>query len=37
MRKILLSFFMLFAIMSTVFAQKLKVESFKLASNDITA
>ena len=28
---------MLFAIMSTVFAQKLKVESFKLASNDITA
>ena len=37
MRKILLSFFMLFAIKSTVFAQKLKVESFKLASNDITA
>ena len=37
MRKILLSFFMLFAIMSTVFAQKFKVESFKLASNDITA
>ena len=37
MRKILLSFFMLFAIMSTFFAQKLKVESFKLASNDITA
>ena len=37
MRKILLSFFMLFAIMSAVFAQKLKVESFKLASNDITA
>ena len=37
MRKILLSFFMLFAITSTVFAQKLKVESFKLASNDITA
>ena len=37
MRKILLSFFMLFAVMSTVFAQKLKVESFKLASNDITA
>ena len=28
---------MLFAIMSAVFAQKLKVESFKLASNDITA
>ena len=37
MRKILLSFFMLFIVMSTVFAQKLKVESFKLASNDITA
>ena len=37
MRKILLSFFMLFAIMSAVFAQKLKVEAFKLASNDITA
>ena len=37
MRKILLSFFMLFAVISTVFAQKLKVESFKLASNDITA
>ena len=37
MRKILLSFFMLFAIMSAVFAQKLKVESFKLASNDLTA
>ena len=28
---------MLFAIMSAVFAQKLKVESFKLASNDLTA
>lgn len=37
MRKIFLSFFMLFAVISTVFAQKLKVESFKLASNDITA
>ena len=37
MRKILLSFFMLFTVMSAVFAQKLKVESFKLASNDITA
>ena len=37
MRKILLSFFMLFAVMSTVFAQKLTVESFKLASNDLTA
>ena len=37
MRKILLSFFMLFAVMSTVFGQKLTVESFKLASNDLTA
>ena len=37
MRKILLSFFLLFTLMSAVFAQKLKVESFKLASNDITA
>ena len=37
MRKILLSFFMLFAVISTVFAQKLIVESFKLASNDLTA
>ena len=37
MRKILLSFFMLFAVISTVFAQKLTVESFKLASNDLTA
>ena len=37
MRKILLSFFMLFTVMSAVFAQKLKVESFKLASSDITA
>ena len=37
MRKILLSFFMLFAVMSTVFGQKLKVESFKLASSDLTA
>lgn len=37
MRKILLSFFMLFAVMSTVFAQKLTVESFKLASHDLTA
>ena len=36
MRKILLSFFMLFTVMSAVFAQKLKVESFKLASSDIT-
>ena len=37
MRKILLSFYMLFAVISTVFAQKLTVESFKLASNDLTA
>ena len=37
MRKILLSFFMLFAVISTVFAQKLIVESFKLASNALTA
>ena len=37
MRKMLLSFFMLFTVMSAVFGQKLKVESFKLASNDITA
>ena len=37
MRKILLSFFMLFAVISTVFAQKLTVESFKLAGSDLTA
>ena len=37
MRKIFLSFFMLFAAISTVFAQKLTVESFKLAGNDLTA
>ena len=37
MRKIFLSFFMLFAVISTVFAQKLTVESFKRASNDLTA
>ena len=37
MRKIFLSFFMLFAVISTVFAQKLTVESFKLASYDLTA
>ena len=37
MRKILLSFFMLFAVISTVFAQKLIVESCKLATNDLTA
>ena len=37
MRKILLSFFMLFTVISTVFAQKLTVESFKLALTDLTA
>ena len=37
MRKIFLSFFLLFAVISTVFAQKLTVESFKLAGNDLTA
>ena len=37
MRKILFSFFMLFAVMSTVFAQKLTVEPFKPAANDLTA
>ena len=37
MRKILFSFFMLFAVMSTVFAQKLTVESVKPAANDLTA
>ena len=37
MRKIFLSFFMLFTVMSTVFAQKLTVESFKLALTDLTA
>ena len=37
MRKILLSFFLLFAAISTAFAQKLTVESFKLAPSDLTA
>ena len=37
MRKILLSIVLLFAAISSVFAQKLTVESFKLASNDLTA
>ncbi len=37
MRKILLSFVVLFAAISSVFAQKLTVESFKLASSDLTA
>ena len=37
MRNILLSFFLLFAAISTAFAQKLTVESFKLAGSDLTA
>ena len=37
MRKILLSIVVLFAAISSVFAQKLTVESFKLASSDLTA
>ncbi len=37
MRKILLSFFLLFTAISSVFAQKLTVESFKLAPSDLTA
>ena len=37
MHKILLSIVLLFAAISSVFAQKLTVESFKLASNDLTA
>ena len=37
MRNILLSFALLFAAISTVFAQKLTVESFKLAGSDLTA
>ncbi len=37
MRNILLSFFLLFAAISSVFAQKLTVESFKLAGSDLTA
>ena len=37
MRKILLSIVLLFAVISSVFAQKLTVESFKLAPSDLTA
>ena len=37
MRKILLSIVLLFATISSVFAQKLTVESFKLVSSDLTA
>ena len=37
MRKILLPIVLLFAAISSVFAQKLTVESFKLASSDLTA
>ena len=37
MRKILLFIVLLFAVISSVFAQKLTVESFKLASSDLTA
>ena len=37
MRKILLSFFLLFAAISSALAQKLTVESFKLAGSDLTA
>ena len=37
MRNILLTLVLLFAAISTVFAQKLTVESFKLAGNDLTA
>ena len=37
MRNILLSLFLLFAAISSTFAQKLTVESFKLASSDLTA
>ena len=37
MRNILLSFFLLFAAISSVFAQELTVKSFKLASSDLTA
>ncbi|WP_308232303.1 formylglycine-generating enzyme family protein [Prevotella sp.] len=37
MRKILLSIVLLFAAISSVFAQKLTVESFKLAPSDLTA
>ena len=37
MRKILLSLVLLFAAISSAIAQKLTVESFKLASSDLTA
>lgn len=37
MRKILLFIVLLFAVISSVFAQNLTVESFKLASSDLTA
>ena len=37
MRKILLSIVLLFAAISSIFAQKLTVESFNLASSDLTA
>ena len=37
MRKILLSIILLFAAISSAIAQKLTVESFKLASSDLTA
>ena len=37
MRNILLSLFMLFAAISTAFAQELTVKSFKLVPNDLTA
>ena len=37
MRNILLSFVLLFAAISSALAQKLTVESFKLAGNDLTA
>ena len=37
MRNILLSFFLLFAAISSVFAQELTVKSFKLAGSDLTA
>ncbi len=37
MRKILLSIVLFFAAISSVFAQKLTVESFKLTSSDLTA
>ena len=37
MRNILLSFFLLFTAISSAIAQKLTVESFKLAGSDLTA